>query len=238
MAFSIVKSQKAVWKAKSAIKSKPTLGISHQALSEFSIPTLKIWNVSVTSFIEDHYGRTDIEDLQVKLQSVTPPMQPLMETTLPELLRVLTGIFLIYIKREFTTTERVDHDRDYLMCIEVFASALDTLPKNDELAQVTKLISWDTITCEPLNIKFETPLQFQQFIQLAQLYGLTHDHELCKLDSASELSYRDANKLISKTLINPALFKAGIIHNAIQNQSSLPNCYGGLLFLLAFGFSR
>lgn len=141
------------------------------------------------------------------------------------------------VKREFTTSsERADLDSDYSMCIEIFSFALDILPKNnDEVNQINSLIAWNNITCEPLELK-----SLKQQCNLISSYSWHSykNHELSKLDSKSDSAYRDSNKMIPKTSINSALLKAGIVHNAIQHQSSLSNCYGGLLFLLAFGLSR
>jgi len=240
MAFSQVTARLKSWAQKANIRPKPSLGLSLQALATFAKPTINLTTTSIRKLTEQHFGVITSDTLQLICQNIEPPLIIPEPTTLNELIRLMVGMVSVNIKKNYTSGgDRIDHDNDLLVCIEIFSSALQTeLEDEGEINILDQKISWKDITCDVLGLELESDDQFKQFQSLTQKLKLSQDHELSKLNSQTAGIFRDANRLLSKTALTPPLFQTEIIFSCVGSQFDVSNCYGGLLFLLAFAFSR
>ena len=240
MAFSQVAARLKAWAQKAQIKPRPSLGLSLQALATFAKPTINLTTTAIRGLTEEHFGTVTPEILQTICQGITPTLIVPDTAILNELIRLMVGMISINIKKNHTSGgDRIDHDNDLLVCIEIFSEALHTEPVDTvDINILDKKIAWKEITCDVLGLEFETDDQFKQFQGLKKKLKLPQDHELSKLDPQTAGVSRDANRLLFKLILTPPLFQAGVIFSCVESQFDVSNCYGGLIFLLAFSFSR
>lgn len=125
-----------------------------------------------------------------------------------------------------------------MICIELFANAIDTNPDPSDSDQIMTKISWETITCDIFNLDISNNVQAKIFIKLATHFGLTRPNPILNLDLESPDLYRDLNRLLPRETLSEAYYRAGITYLILISENDVAGCYGGLRFLLAFSLSR
>jgi len=239
MAFSQFASRLKSWKTKADRKPKPTLNLSQKALSQFSQETVSLTHTSISSLIQEKFGVITPQVFRDTCQGISPRLLLPNTDIIPELLNLVAAVIAVNIKRNHTAGgERIEYENDFLVCIEVFADALHSQPV-DLPARVAleRKIAWGEITCDVLGVELDSNEQLQQFQALCTKFGLS-DHELLRIEPKTEGAYRDANRLLLKLPMTKALYLAGVVYFAATNSDSASNCYGGLLFLISFSFTR
>jgi hypothetical protein len=130
-----------------------------------------------------------------------------VETTI----NVVKGIIAVNIKKsQAITVSRIDFENDFLMCIEVFSSAIDAIPQNEDQTRILEL-----------NITNNADAII--FISACKFFGLTDDHEIAQLNLSSNDLFQELNKVLNRTvLINP-IYSAGLVILVIMRDTDVFN---------------
>jgi hypothetical protein len=210
---------------------------SHKELPKLSKP---LWSYALSNIITERYGPIPFDQIPNLLLQTDPVLPPVDPDQMIKAVKLIVGTIAINIKKFYCEgDDRLGFDNDLLISIEVFATALHTLPVSSEEEELLRgKFKWNTILCDVLGIEFENDIQCKQFKKLAVELGLEATNDLLKIDELNPGFYRDANRVLLKLPLNPYLFQAGVIYSTAFSAHDIFNCYGGLLFLLAFSLSR
>lgn len=162
---------------KSKLKTKPTLGISPTALHHFSKQALKISNIEISSSLLSYYECEDIS----QIQNVIKSLKPNSAASLEETIRLMLGFIAIQTTKSYIPNQRTEQENDYLVAVEVFPHALETIPDQDTKRDIISRITWDSIRCDILSLDFSINVEALQFINLAKQFNLPADHALPKI---------------------------------------------------------
>jgi hypothetical protein len=239
MAFSTLHSRKTAWLTKTRQKPKPTLGISRQVAASFTKQTLRLSYTAISSVVNAHYGGLNPAQIIDATSKIQPAIKQPNISTLSESLQLIQGTFSVTIKKQHTVSAvKIDQENDFLICVEIFAKAIDTQPDPAEVIQINERVSWNDLHCGLLNLDITTNDQAKMFIALSKQFGLQAEKEIYKLPVASDNLYKELNKILNKEPLDTPLYKASITYLIPMSENDVAGCVGGLLFLLSFSLSR
>lgn len=219
--------------------AKPKLGISQEAAALFTKHAIKLTHFAIGTIIDNKYQGPTPHEIITACEAVPEITTPINHIGLTETHNLITGILAVQIKKNHNTTGlRIEHEKDFLTCIELFSSAIDTKPDPQDMDQIGTKISWGTITCDIFNLDIANNTQAKIFINLARHFGLAAPNPIFELNLASEDLFRELNRLFPKEPMSEIYYKAGITYLILVGENDIAGCYGGLLFLLAFSLSR
>jgi hypothetical protein len=185
------------------------------------------------------FGNLTPAEIITITERTTPLIKLPNSSTINESLKLIQGVIAVSIKKGYNIGgTRVDQDSDFLMCVELFRDAIDTAPDESYATQLSGIIPWNELTCGTFNLDITTNDQAKSFLALAKNYGLESEHEISKLVSTDPNFHRELNKSLAKAVMDTPLYKAGVTYLVLVSERDVPGCYGGLLFLLSFAFSR
>jgi hypothetical protein len=84
--------------------------------------------------LKNHYGELTAQHVIEACATIDTIIQKPNPTGLTETFQLVKSILAVQIKKSHSTTgTRIEQDNDFLTCIELFASAIDTHPTQSEL---------------------------------------------------------------------------------------------------------
>lgn len=205
----------------------------------FTKQALRLTHIAIGPIVNNQYGNLTSQQLITATEQVPEVLRPINPAIIKEEHQLIQGIISVSIKRNNSLSSlRIDQENDFLICVELFSRAIDTYPDDSDVHQINERISWDTVTCDILNLDITSNDQAKMYIALAKHYGLRAPNEIFGMDITSGELYRNLNRQLPKEPLSSPLYKAGVTYLILMSEGDIAGCYGGLLFLLAFSLSR